>query len=290
MLHIPPSSRARWGFTLVELLAVMAIIAILVALTTAGVLQILKRGPQVVTANEIGQLSMVLQGFKGKYGVYPPSKITLASTQAAINAADPSGASMNFLNKMWPRLATTGLDWSGTGADGPWTLEGDQCLVFFLGGIPGASAPTGFSTNGSNPTQAGGDRVKFFDFPSNRMNKRSGSLFFSYRDPWSSPNDPKPYAYFSSGFRPGGYSASDCVSLIADGPYYDTPTATTPRHFLNNDSFQIICAGQNNLFGSGGLWNPANPGAIGDNTRPDKGGGMDDQTNFATGILGALQN
>src|SRR5262249_1485200 len=45
---------------------------------------------------------------------------------------------------------TTGIDWL-PGQPGPVTLEGHQCLVFFLGGIPVNGVCTGFSSNPANP-------------------------------------------------------------------------------------------------------------------------------------------
>jgi general secretion pathway protein G len=90
-------------------------------------------------------------------------------------------------------------------------LEGEQCLVFFLGGIPqvnpdGSFTPTGFSTNPSNPAQAGGDRIPpfFGGFKSNRLVQWPGTApgFPSYIDGYGKT----PYAYFSSYKTANGYN------------------------------------------------------------------------------------
>jgi hypothetical protein len=91
-------------------------------------------------------------------------------------------------------------------------LEGEQCLVFFLGGIPQPNpdgitfTATGFSTNPSNPAQPGGERnPPFFEFRSDRLihwtppGQPDGFVgtapgFPSYLDGYGKT----PYAYFSS--------------------------------------------------------------------------------------------
>src|SRR5207248_1877045 len=84
--------------------------------------------------------------------------------------------SIAVIRRMFPRIDTTGvwtapgIDWNGDntiqpGAAGVYVLEGDQCLVFFLAGIPGNYPPglppncTGFSTNPSNPASHVGSAI-----------------------------------------------------------------------------------------------------------------------------------
>ena len=80
-------------------------------------------------------------------------------------------------------------------------LEGDQCLVFFLGGIPGpGGSVSGFSKNQSNPALPDGERFKFYDFQVSRLKTlRSGNPFPSYLNPYT--DNPVAYAYFSVGAR-----------------------------------------------------------------------------------------
>src|SRR5207247_2502159 len=88
--------------------------------------------------------------------------------------------SLAYLQRLWPQLTAPGapwalinpatnqrynpsvpvpdfIDWNGNGnADGPVILEGDQCLVFFLGGIPIQGTPAGvlgFSTDPRDPSR-----------------------------------------------------------------------------------------------------------------------------------------
>src|SRR6185295_14622199 len=93
---------------------------------------------------------------------------------------------------------TTFIDWSGgltSWADGRFIdLEGDQCLVFFLGGIPqGYPNPPGvlgFSNSPTNPallpTPQSTQRLgPFYAFQPNRLVVRPGrAVFYSYIDAW----------------------------------------------------------------------------------------------------------
>src|SRR5437667_755271 len=119
-----------------------------------------------------------------------------------------------------------GIDWNGNQTlDGPYILEGDQALVFALGGIPARPTPPqclGFSTNPRNPADATTtDRIgPFFEFKSERLvllspsdptNPRSRQ-HYSYADVYSSTDgngtllSGAPYAYFSSYKTANGYN------------------------------------------------------------------------------------
>ncbi len=286
--------RTRPAFTLIELLVVIAIIGILAAILLAGVIPALRRGPELKTTSDIRQMSGALDNFKGKYKFYPPSKITLCSDVTKIDAV-----SLSYLGAFWPRLDWSQKpDWSGTGSTAVFTLEGDQCVVFFLGGIPDPTTPgmRGFSTNPTNPASLGtGDRESFYQFETARLFARPNAPspvpanvpnpFYSYQDAWGVN---QPYAYFSAGKSRDGYNPApasglpggDCASLIPRGPYFQTNT--NPTRYFESTRFQIISAGRDGLFGPGGSWLPANASAI-------LPAGQDDQVNFYDFKLGVAQ-
>jgi len=176
------------------------------------------------------------------------------------------------------------VDWNGdgvisTGAAGTFILEGDQCLVFFLGGDLSGGQPDGFSTNPRNPMQKGGKRVgPFAQFQVPRLNQSiHGNVFACYIDPWKKA----PYAYLASygkqrGFNPyvalGGNP--DCLTLGVS-PYSD-PNSGKPVNNADGFGFQIISAGKDATFGPGGL------GAL-----PATGAGEDDIANFSRAELGS---
>src|SRR5439155_2793394 len=69
----------RSGFTLVELVIVIAIIAILVSLISAAVFVALRNIVDTTARNDINQVHTGLSGFHQKFRKYPPSLIILAN-------------------------------------------------------------------------------------------------------------------------------------------------------------------------------------------------------------------
>lgn len=63
----------RASFTLVELLVVMAIIAILVALTLAAASGVMTKAARSRAASEVQAMSTALEGYKTDNGIYPQS-------------------------------------------------------------------------------------------------------------------------------------------------------------------------------------------------------------------------
>ncbi len=315
----------RRGFTLIELLVVIAIIGVLVSLTTAAVVKLLGKGPELVDRTDVSELTDALQKFNAKQKFYPPSRIFLANKlgiyQAKIGAGDPTGFysdSLKWLNRMFPRLNwappnATPLDWSGglnkalldnTGV----ILEGDQCLVFFLGGMPqagsGATMGTqGFSTNPQYPTLVSGERFQYYNFKTNRLVVLPGrnNRFPSYQN----AHENTVYAYFSSYNRQNGYNpyglpttpgaVSDCdkvgtlYGVAGLWPYaetWQTAAGAPPTRYVSPQGFQLISAGPDGKFGPGTtgtatVWTAAAAYLI-------AATGRDDIANFHSANLGVV--
>ena len=302
------SRRGRSAFTLIELLVVIAIIAILISLLLVAVFPIFTRASEADVANEISQLDVAVTTWKTTYKVKftPPSQLFLCNNAAGYSGNTPAAPqalrtqSLQYLTQIWPRLDwNAGIDWSGglnkAALDSGVVLQGDQCLVFFLGGIPtqdsnGNLACTGISSNPRNPTQVGGNRIPpQFEFTGARLVQRActtaaggtTTVFFSYLDKWGKN---QPYVYFSSGKQRGGYNSLGAAfpdTTLGVSPYYNGTinNGATPQ-YLNPNSCQIISAGRDGAFGAGGQWNPA-AGA--------SGAGKDDQSNFSDRPLGVPQ-
>lgn len=335
----------RGGFTLVEILIVIVIIIILASFISAAVVKALGKAREVRNRAEISQLSAAVENFKSKFGFYPPSRLILCEVYSQYNqvpAADSQLAadSVQFITRMFPQCVpqwqNPGIDWDGNNSvSAPVKLQGDQCLVFFLGGLQaqaGGGLPPaclGFSTNPRNPADSTtSDRIgPLFEFVPNRLvigykNRpihSEAAFYHAYVDIFGSTDgfgtilqradvdlpDGQPYAYFSSYKTTNGYNryiqnynSSDCVNLEV-WPYYDGP-----GRYLNPNSFQIISAGANRVFGPGGVpgpaanpwlnaWTPttasqfyADGPAVGPAATPG-GKGRDDQSNFYDTLLGA---
>jgi prepilin-type N-terminal cleavage/methylation domain-containing protein len=312
----PARRNLRLAFTLVELLTVIAIIAVLIGLTTAAVQKVRVRTLEVRNRHDISQMQIALDAFKVKYGVdYVPSRIVLREdglygTNSVPAIAALEVESLAYLKKVWPRLATPGTagfaghDWNGDGAitpgdAGAFLLEGDQCLVFFLGGIQRGGVCMGFAVDKQYPARAGTNTEPIlFDFPTGRLK------IFMPNPPTRSPYHASfidqygqmPFAYFSS-WGGQGYNryastmGSDCntLGLASNGvgllPYYEMVNGVLTSKAQNKDSFQIISAGYDGVFGYGGGFDAkVGAGLAGPGISP---GASDDLTNFHPTVLGA---
>lgn len=315
----------RSAFTLVELMVVILIIAILVSLLAAAVMKVMGKIPEVQTSSEIAEISVAMQAFMMDYNLSnpPPSTLVLNENVSLYLPSDPN---FKFLQQMFGKnligsgAPTFWVDWNGDGVqNGPWLLQGQQCLVFYLGGIPNTAAvvggmppaPQGFSINNMNPALiTPGVRTKgpYFPFVTGRLKPVVGGFGFTYLDPWQvkpSANGgigPMPYVYFSSSGNNNGYNYMDCSAVGWTDvlgthfalPYWTGVTAAgLPSAFTNSNGYQLISAGRDGMFGytpllppplgamNSNLWSPMS-GAVGT--------GADDQTNFSSTLLGAGQN
>lgn len=269
----PARTLTRRGFTLIELLVVIAILAVLAALTAAVYMRITLVGPDFTNNTDIRELDQAVQNFKTWYGGLPPSRLKICR---CFNPGDPVSVakmypnyqvpgtldydSVKFLTSgpfkrcaaQWANVSgppTTwgiqwdnGLAWAHTDPSAPYwppvILEGDQCLVFCLGGIPTVTTNGnnvilgcgGFSRNAANPADPSNREKPFYEFKSDRLTQRKSSFgypFFSYLD----AHKKNVYAYFSSYNKENGYNrylsspavadvafGSDCPTLAAGGP------------------------------------------------------------------------
>jgi type II secretory pathway pseudopilin PulG len=175
---------------MVELLMVIIIIGILIALLLPAINAAVRTARQAAVQAEISQLAAALESFKARYGDYPPSRVYLneagnylaVSGNAAIPGAAPNDITLGqlaqrslvALRKFFPKVlfSTQGpvplynvntywYDFNGNGVPEPngYILQGHECLVFFLGGVPQGDNPsnpltfgmTGFGNDPTNP-------------------------------------------------------------------------------------------------------------------------------------------
>ncbi len=173
------------GFTLVELLTVILILAILIALLLPAINAAVRTAKNAAVGGDINQLAQALAAFKNQYGDYPPSRIYLSEdgnllpnpaggSNSQIAAGDITYAQLGqrtiaAMRKFFPRatfnLGTATGKWYDFNGDGyqvnagkvtqQYILQGHECLVFFLGGIVqntgSGYAMTGFGKDPTNP-------------------------------------------------------------------------------------------------------------------------------------------
>ena len=215
----------RSGFTLVEVLMVIAIIGILVGLIVPAVNIALKRGRTAAMALECTTIGDAVNKYNSKYGDYPPD-----------------GSDVNLLirhlHKIFPQIATSEINLltgalavpagnpivagvAGTGVPGA-VMDPPEALVFFLGGFSsdpvhpftGSGGPLFVTYSGTTITavQYNVDRTNpFFEFKQSQLtlSTNAAGLTVSSDDAiaggavdllpaYVPPQKSMPYVYFDS--------------------------------------------------------------------------------------------
>jgi prepilin-type N-terminal cleavage/methylation domain-containing protein len=303
-LHRARSGAA--GFTMVELLVVIVIISVLMALILPAINSVRTAAIEAKVASELKQFDTAINNFKAKFGIEPPSRITLYTTPGGW-ISDPE--SKAIIKRMWPQFdfsmpAGSFPDW-WKNPDYP--MNAGECLLFFLGGVSkdaptpisaNGYVPIGFSTNPAQPFSLKGTRIPpFIEFDPGRIKDSDISALPPYdiRIPEyfdSIPGQTKPILYFSSyegsGYRvielPVGSTIQDVYrtskSAVVPGVASQSFTAHKPQ------TFQIISPGYDGEYGAGGVFNPdlPNSGLTDVSNMPDRAA-FDNITNFHTGRL-----
>lgn len=280
---ISTRTRRRGGFTLIELLMAIAIIAVLIALLLPAISSIKGKVRITEVRQEISQLESAIADFKFKFGHEPPSSITIYEEWSGGWEGDSVNRAK--IRKLWPKFDFKKS--RNIGAASSYTLKGDQCLVFFLGGgyINGGTDSAqfiGFSGDPTDPFKIGASASTtrigpFHEFDMGRVLDTS-SLPYSaplvnfpvYLDPI--PGQTKPYLYATSYDGQGYYdnSTNSDVRTPASGNFriYRTDTKGDTDNDGDIDSndadppawkpngFQIISPGPDNEYGTGGPYKP----------------------------------
>jgi hypothetical protein len=238
---------------------------------------------------EISAIESALTSFKQRYGVEPPSHVTLHATEAGW---DSDHVSRSRIRQIWPQF-----DFKTCGGlkDVPETgvhLNAGECLVFFLGGLvdPKSGEPGGFSKSPTRPLEAGGKRdYASFEFEGRidpLTNRPAGRLCDIDRDGFPEyldlfPGQTKPYLYISS-YDGAGYDPADF-----DGAMQDVyrKTSEPDAEPWRPKSFQIISSGRDHEYGLGGYFDPHTAGQL--RNHPRRKAECDNFTNFSSRELAA---
>ncbi len=240
-------TRRRAGFTLVELLVVITIIAILAAILVPTVYLALAKAQNAVISIELSNIDAAMKQYKLGHA-YPP------------NFGNPTTV-VKHIQAKFGRYNPT----AGGVTQPPPGLDPAEALVFWL---------QGYSKNPVDPLKPG-QRVELFDFDETRLRDADGDGFKEYY-----PRDAQkiPYVYFHhdsyGGLSFGG--GNNGVGLVR--PY---TSSVIVGNFANADSYQIISAGQD---GDWGVDNADKRYPAGLNYSP---GDQDNVGNFSGGTLAA---
>ncbi|MDO4574578.1 MAG: type II secretion system protein [Planctomycetia bacterium] len=207
----------RSGFTLVELLTVIIIIAMLAGMITGAVMSAVASVNQSVIRQEISQLELALNAYKAEFGEYPPDGTN--STEVT-----------NHIKRCYKNATSTTVYT---------TVTPENALVIFLG-PHNANPKTPFTSTTTNLTKG------FFEFDKNRIDTSN----YSYTPRGCAV----PYVYFKAKVTGGvGTYENKSRSLTVSSTTYSVPcyyyTDNSGNSIWYNDkTFQIISAGLDNVY------------------------------------------
>lgn len=267
-------ARTRSGFTLIEVLIVIAIIGVLVGLLIPAVNMARRSVQQAAIAFEVQALANAIEQYKNKYGDYPPDGSNLGTFRRHFGKAFPSIADSEYTILLANSAANNG------GA----VMDPSEALVFCLGGFSNDPVHPFTGPGGPLVVAAGGvyqynaDRTNaLYEFKPQQLSiearEISGVLLTVSNDEQSlygasAVNDLMPVYYPSGGrrapfvyfdsrtyrtnsFAPAGFPDAGAVT-----PYKseqrNTNSLSTPSdtyRFMNERSFQIVSAGLDDSYG-----------------------------------------
>jgi len=242
------------GFTLVEMLVVIAIIGVLAALLVPTLYRVVIKARQTRIAQEMSELHKAMESYKQKFGDYPPDFTTLTG---AADLTNQNHLVVRHLRKAFPRhaenLVAAFKDTSGN-FNKP---DPAEALVFWLAQL---------WDDPRKPLTGSGQRISLFTFDEKRLVDPDGDNLFAYLPP---DGKDAPYVYFDSRVytnnkfisgTSGPVVASLCVYKDSAGnpllyPYVtkrnNAPVdlVTNPLTMPNPTTFQIISAGLDGDYG-----------------------------------------
>jgi prepilin-type N-terminal cleavage/methylation domain-containing protein len=187
-LEKKPTVTRRGGFTLVELLAVIMIIALLAALVTPAVMRSLSSAKAAAVKTEIDLLHMALMNYKNEYGAFPPADMRGLWGGSSVNKGH---AAYKHLLRNFPRINEP-----DSGVASPYRymaqMSPAQALVFWLQGYydnPQYPLTNDLPLDPSNPRSGdnNGSRKKLFDFDDKRLYAASRYFQAISNAQWGNP-------------------------------------------------------------------------------------------------------
>ncbi|MFM7243683.1 MAG: type II secretion system protein [Planctomycetaceae bacterium] len=229
------------GFTLVELLVVIMIIALLAALVTPAVMRARTTARNAAIKAEIDMLHMAIMNYKNDYGSFPPA--------VDANPAATGSASQKHVQRLFPRC-TVASQFAGATPVTP-----TNAIASWLSGY--RSDPQNPLTNPATPGVPATDRKKLFDFDQSRLSGASyapagkkGSPYI-YIDSASYSLRPYDTAKLGTAGAQRVPATPPATGTAKDfGTAVPPPSSPAPQPFFNPDTFQILCAGQDETFGT----------------------------------------
>ncbi len=244
-------SFVRGGFTLVEMMVVIAILALLTALLVPAIFGAISRARNAAMSLEMAGIASALERYKQENGEYPPDFTTDPTwTEAQAKAAIRQQIDGHLAASFRYRDTTSANPNNDNVPDNLLTkLDPTEAMYFWL---------RGFSSLPSQPLLGAGDRTPLFDFDQSRLTDVDGDGFPEYKPKYA---EGAPYVYFRAPYS-HALTVWGTVHPLWSGwvgkhghfvPYAGIPltnaTNNPPTKFAGDGKFQILCAGQDGQFG-----------------------------------------
>jgi len=110
----------REGFTLVEIMAVLALIALLASLSVSVTLGLSKRSQVAKARADLELLSVALEAYRRDLGDYPQTADAEQLLDSLAGRLHPTGQVLNPVHRPWLELGSLELDETGAYLVDPW--------------------------------------------------------------------------------------------------------------------------------------------------------------------------
>jgi prepilin-type N-terminal cleavage/methylation domain-containing protein len=241
--------RPSKGFTLVEMLVVIAIIGVLAALITPALWRAVVRAREARILLELSQLDMAVHSYHQAKTDYPVDFSSIQRNTPAAAIADlntASNAVPRHFRRAYTRHTENLPNFFVPGGNTLNVPDPAEALVFALMGL---------TNDPRRPITGSAERNVFFEFDERRLRDPDGNGWFSYFPP---DVDLHPYVYFAHNTYD---SATYPVLLQAPGqrignvvrPFRSRINATQAQvdlPYANPTTFQILAFGLSGEFGT----------------------------------------
>lgn len=254
-IDMNPTVIRKRAFTLVEMLVVIAIIGVLVALLLPAVVGAINNARRARMALEISQLANAVEAYKAKFGDYPPNfrshDVFIRHVRKCFRKIHSNPDPMNPGHLELTEQKIWGTNDFSMGTPTP-NIDESEALVMWLTQINSdPRQPFTYLTTGSTPA----NRVNLYDIDLQRITDADSDGYPSYKPAYAGDTA---YIHIDSRSYPShNINNTSSVVATAEGgfmgsvrPYYDSSVTTGGGIAQKPSSFQILCAGQDGVFGA----------------------------------------